>query len=138
MSRENVEVVRRSLEAWNRTDWEQLQAIYAPDVIVVAPPEWPEAEGARGWKEWRLQIERLKESWEVERLDVDEIRALPDGRVFARFVWVAAEGQVVLRPASRSPASPPSRTVRSSGLSSSSTSMRLSQQPDSRSRRYRR
>lgn len=90
MSQENVEVVRRSLDAWNRTDWEQLQAIYAPDVIVVAPREWPEAEGARGWGEWRLQIERLKESWEVERLEVDEIRALPDGRVFARFVWVAS------------------------------------------------
>jgi ketosteroid isomerase-like protein len=90
MSQENVEVIRRSLDAWNRTDWEQLQAIYAPDVIVVAPREWPEAEGARGWGEWRLQIERLKESWEVERLDVDEIRALPDGRVFARFVWVAS------------------------------------------------
>jgi ketosteroid isomerase-like protein len=90
MSEENVEVVRRSLDAWNRTDWEQLQAIYAPDVIVVAPREWPEAEGARGWEEWRLQIERLKESWEVERLEPDEIRALPDGRVFARFVWVAS------------------------------------------------
>jgi ketosteroid isomerase-like protein len=90
MSQENVEVVRRSLDAWNRTDWEQLQAIYAPDVIVVAPREWPEAEGARGWEEWRLQMERLKESWEVERLEPDEIRALPDGRVFARFVWVAS------------------------------------------------
>jgi ketosteroid isomerase-like protein len=90
MSEENVEVVRRSLDAWNRTDWEQLQAIYAPDVIVVAPREWPEAEGASGWEEWRLQIERLKESWEVERLEPDEIRALPDGRVFARFVWVAS------------------------------------------------
>jgi ketosteroid isomerase-like protein len=90
MSQENVEVVRRSLDAWNRTDWEQLQAIYAPDVIVVAPRQWPEAEGARGWEEWRLQMERLKGSWEVERLEADEIRALPDGRVFARFVWVAS------------------------------------------------
>jgi hypothetical protein len=35
-------------------------------------------------------IERLKESWEVERLEVDEIRAVPDGRVFARFRWVAS------------------------------------------------
>jgi len=98
MSQENVEVIRRSLDAWNRTDWEQLQAIYAPDVIVVAPREWPEAEGARGWGEWRLQIERLKESWEVERLEVDEIRALPDGRVFARFAWVASGRASGIRP----------------------------------------
>jgi ketosteroid isomerase-like protein len=90
MSEENLDVVRRSFDAWNRTDWEQLQAIYAPDVIVVAPREWPEPGDARGWEEWRLQIERLKESWEIEWLEVEEIRALPDGRVLARVVWVAS------------------------------------------------
>jgi ketosteroid isomerase-like protein len=90
MSQENVDVVRRSFAAWNRTDWEALQAIYAPDVIVVAPPEWPESEGAHGWEEWRVQIERLKDSWEIEQIEVDEIRALPNGRVFARFSWVAS------------------------------------------------
>jgi ketosteroid isomerase-like protein len=90
MTQENVDVVRRSFDAWNQNDWEQLQAIYAPDVIVIAPREWPEPEGARGWEEWRLQIKRLKESWEVERVEVDEIRALPDGRVFARVVWAAS------------------------------------------------
>jgi ketosteroid isomerase-like protein len=90
MSQENVEVLQRSLDAWNRTNWEGLQAIYAPDVVVIAPREWPEAEGAQGWEEWRVQIERLKESWDVERLETDEIRPLPDGRVFARFRWVAS------------------------------------------------
>jgi len=89
MSEPKVDVVRRAADAWNRTDWEALQAIYAADVVVVAPQQWPEAEGARGWEEWRLQIERLKESWETERVEVDEIRALPDGRVVARFSWIA-------------------------------------------------
>jgi len=85
-----MDVVRRSADAWNRTDWEALQEIYAADVVVVAPREWPESEGAHGWEEWRHQIERLKGSWETERIEVDEIRALPDGRVFARFSWVAS------------------------------------------------
>ena len=90
MSEEEVDLLRRSAEAWNRTDWEALQAIYAADVVVVAPQEWPESEGARGWEEWRLQIERLKGSWENERIEVDEIRALPDGRAFVRFSWLAS------------------------------------------------
>ena len=85
-----MSVVRRSADAWNQTDWEALQAIYAAEVVVVAPREWPEAEGARGWEQWRVQIERLKESWAIERIEVDEIRAVPDGRVFARFSWVAS------------------------------------------------
>ncbi len=85
-----MSVVRRSADAWNRTDWVALQAIYAPEVVVVAPREWPEAEDARGWEEWRVQIERLKESWEIERINVDEVRALSEDRVFARFSWVAS------------------------------------------------
>jgi ketosteroid isomerase-like protein len=89
MSEEKLDVVRRSADAWNRTDWEALQAIHAADVVVIAPREWPEAEGARGWEEWRLQIERLKGSWETERIEVDEVRAVPDGRVFSRFSWLA-------------------------------------------------
>jgi ketosteroid isomerase-like protein len=90
MSEEKVDVVRRSADAWNRTDWEALQAVYAADVVVVAPREWPEGEGAHGWEEWRLQIERLKGSWEIERVEVDEIRALANDRVFGRFSWVAS------------------------------------------------
>ena len=54
MSQENVEIVRRALQAWNRNDWETLMASYAPDVIAVPPPEWPEAESAR-----TLLLERL-------------------------------------------------------------------------------
>ena len=27
---------------------------------------------------------------EIERVEIDEIRALPDGRVFARFSWIAS------------------------------------------------
>jgi ketosteroid isomerase-like protein len=90
VSEENVDLVRRLAEAWNRADWDALQAIYAADVVVVAPREWPENEGAHGWEEWRAQMERLKGSWETERIEVHEIRALPDGRLLGRFSWVAS------------------------------------------------
>jgi hypothetical protein len=129
MSEENVDVVRRSFDAWNQTDWEQLQAIYAPDVIVVAPPEWPEPEGARGWEEWRLQIERLKESWEVEWLEVDEIRPCPMAGYSRVSCGQRVDGQAASGPTSQSPSSPPSGTVKSGGSSTSSTSTRPSKPP---------
>jgi ketosteroid isomerase-like protein len=90
VSQEKLDLVRRLADAWNRTDWDALQGIHVADVVVVAPREWPENEGARGWEEWRAQIERLKGSWEAERIEIDELRALPDGRVFGRFTWVAS------------------------------------------------
>jgi ketosteroid isomerase-like protein len=42
MSRENVEVVRAAIEAWNSGDAEALRGLYDPDIIVRAPTGWPE------------------------------------------------------------------------------------------------
>ena len=42
MSQENVEIVRRGFEAWNAGEMERLAELYDPDVIMRAPPGWPE------------------------------------------------------------------------------------------------
>jgi ketosteroid isomerase-like protein len=62
MSQENVEVLRRSFEAWNRNDSSTLMACHDPDVVVVAPAEWPEAEMAAASDALRQQWEQAKAS----------------------------------------------------------------------------
>ena len=88
MSRENVEVIRRGVEAWNRNDWPPLMAGFASNVIAVPPTEWPEAEVGRGRDALRRQFEWMKSAWEEERIEVDEYRDLGDG-VLVLFRWIA-------------------------------------------------
>ena len=90
MPSENAEILRRAFECWNEDDWECLAACYDPDVVVVAPLGWPEARDSHGWEETRVQFERLKDSWAMERIETDEIRELEDGRLFARFRWIVS------------------------------------------------
>lgn len=88
MSQRNVDVLRRSFEAWNRNDWDALMACHGPDVVVVAPAEWPEAEMAAGRDALRRQWEQAKAAWEEERVEVDELRDLGD-TVLALYRWIA-------------------------------------------------
>jgi uncharacterized protein len=87
MSRQGTELVRRSFEAWNANDWPALEAAYDPDVIADPPEGWPEGEAAHGWEAVRVQFKRLKDAWENERVQVDEIEEVGD-RVLAQFRWV--------------------------------------------------
>ena len=87
MSQENVEIVLRATEAWNRDDWEALMACYDEDAVIVAPKEWPEAGTFSGRRAVRDQFARLKDSWEEERIEQDELLDLGD-RVLALNRWV--------------------------------------------------
>ncbi len=87
MPSENVDLVNRWTDAWNRDDWEMLAALSDPDVTTVAPEQWPESEILEGWEALRQQIERLKDSWEEERIELDEIREAGD-TVVVRSRWV--------------------------------------------------
>ncbi len=87
MSREDMEVVRRSFEAWNANDWRALEAAYDPDVIADPPEGWPEGETAHGWNAVRVQFERLKAAWANERVQVEEVEQVGD-RVLTQFRWV--------------------------------------------------
>jgi ketosteroid isomerase-like protein len=88
MSQENVEVVRRQFDLWSQGDLDAWAQHWDPDVIVVAPEGWPEGDTNRGLEAWRRQAERLRDSWEEARVEIDEIRPSgPDG-VVARIRYV--------------------------------------------------
>ena len=82
MSQENVEVVREGWDAWIRADMPGLFRQFDPNVVWDTSHfhDWPEStyhgiEGVeRFLSEWR-------EVWEGLEVEVEDIRAAPDGRV---------------------------------------------------------
>jgi ketosteroid isomerase-like protein len=79
MSRENVEIVRRALEAWNQRDGDLALSYLATEI------EWEPASPAaversvyRGHDEVSSAAAALWETWEVFRFDETEIRDLGD------------------------------------------------------------
>jgi ketosteroid isomerase-like protein len=87
MSQENVEVFRRVLDAWNRGALGEWKPMYHPDVVAVPPEGWPEGEQTEGFDAWLRQARRLTDSWDEQRIDVEELREADD-RVLAVFRWI--------------------------------------------------
>jgi ketosteroid isomerase-like protein len=83
MSEENVEVVRKAIEAFNRRDVEGVVADVSPDV------EWEDSmfwsgtvrtyRGKEGLREWMNQV---LEPWESLHVELEEITEAPNDRVF--------------------------------------------------------
>src|SRR3954453_23684009 len=78
MSQENVELARQAWDAIQRGDYAFAQALMAPDVVIVQPPEVPDAktyEGhdavRQGWEDWPSQWEDFRTEL-VEVIDVDD------------------------------------------------------------------
>ena len=64
MSRENVEVVRRSAEAFARDDWETISALVDAEVIWEETPSLgPDASTYRGMEELRVAVGSWMEKW---------------------------------------------------------------------------
>jgi ketosteroid isomerase-like protein len=87
MSQDNVEIVEAIGDAWNAGDTEALRELYDPDVIVRAPPGWPEPGPFVGREAVMRQWERNRESW-----DEDTFEAVGDlidagDRVVVRLMW---------------------------------------------------
>jgi ketosteroid isomerase-like protein len=82
VSQENVEVARRSFEAWQNDDYEAWIALQAVDVEYLGAAERRLGQGAyRGhegaselWRIWRDEVEGF---W----IESEEIRDLGDGRI---------------------------------------------------------
>jgi len=82
MSEENVESIRRAVEAFNRGDTDAFVALARPDV------EWEDAvfwsEGSkvfRGREELRDWFAQVKEPWEVLQLALEEVIEAGDDRL---------------------------------------------------------
>jgi ketosteroid isomerase-like protein len=73
MSQENVEVVTRLVEAWNRADVEAILALFHPECEIVFPPEVPEPGPFRGHAELRGWVEGFLAAWESHRAEVVEL-----------------------------------------------------------------
>ena len=69
MSQENVEVVRRTYQAWNRRDFDEAVEWLAPDVEWRMPPNLPDAETWRSSEEVIHGLDVFLESW--DRLEVE-------------------------------------------------------------------
>jgi ketosteroid isomerase-like protein len=85
MSQENVEIVRRFLEAAIRQppDWGTVNALGAAEHVLVELPDFVDradedaGTGAAGWRRWLERMNRAG-NWLVT---LDEFRATPDGDV---------------------------------------------------------
>lgn len=76
MADRREELVRRGWDAWERGDPEAAIALYAPDVVVYAPPEIGNAgtfQGVQGFLEWAAAWYEAWETFEQELLRVELI-----------------------------------------------------------------
>jgi ketosteroid isomerase-like protein len=90
MSQENVEVVRRAIEAFNAGDWEVVRQVCDPDVIIPraverAVQDWPEPAPFVGREAVMRQLERSAEPWDAYKLEPISIIDAGD-RVVARVI----------------------------------------------------
>ena len=87
MSQENVEIVLGQWDAFNSGNLDRWAQAWDPEVVVFAPKGWPEGEVERGLDAWRRQAQRLRDTWDEARVEVDEIQDLRD-QVHARIRYV--------------------------------------------------
>ena len=88
MAESNAEVVRRSVEGWNSSDWGLVESLCWPDVEGIAPKQWPEAEDSVGWPAFRRQMERLKDSWVEDRVELESVQEIAEDVVLVHCRWI--------------------------------------------------
>ena len=132
MSRQNVEKLRRGLEAYQAADWTAFREFYDPDVVMHHLEGWPEPGPSVGREAVMLEIQQLRDSLEVQTVEITDIVESGD-RVAARYRWCGR---------GRGPETEmeftfvfTSETERSSPSSISGTTPRPSRPRSSRSRR---
>ena len=84
---QDVDVIRRAFQTWNDQALEEWKAVYHDDVVIVPPAGWPEGETTADLDSWLTQAMRLTDSWEEQRIEVDELREA-GGHVLSVFRWV--------------------------------------------------
>jgi hypothetical protein len=87
MSQEDLDVMRRWAETWNRTDLDAFADTFDDDAELITDPSWMEAGPFKGRASIRAWFEGLKESWD-ER-DAVVLRELFEvgEHVIARIDW---------------------------------------------------
>ena len=88
MSEENVEVVRKLIDAFNRGDLDAWAGFLSPEVAWGSLPLVGFRDVYRGRAEAREWIEQLVEDFEEAHLEIEEITALSDDRVFFAYTQI--------------------------------------------------
>jgi ketosteroid isomerase-like protein len=84
---QKMELVRRSIDAWNASDWEKgLGSIWDPAGEIVAPEGWPEAGTFEGWPALVDQWRRIKDSWTEDHVELRSVRQVGN-RLLAEVLW---------------------------------------------------
>jgi ketosteroid isomerase-like protein len=101
VSREDLDVVRRGIEAYNRSDVDELVALSDPEVRMVPVKSLLEGDAYRGHEGVRRFIAEMDEDWSEREVLIDELRDLGDRiLVLGRFRAVGrASGTQVDQPA---------------------------------------
>ncbi len=91
MSQENVEIVRRVVDAANRRDADAFVATVSPDVEWEDTVFWTEGartfQGRAGVRDWFNEV--VIEPWESVRVEADEVTDVSDGCFVAGFGFTA-------------------------------------------------
>ncbi len=88
MSRENVELVRRMIAAYNAGALDAMVSFYAPNVVAIPDASrFPEAGVLHGPDEWRAFLKEISMAWVTPHYGTSDLFALDDGRVLHRGDW---------------------------------------------------
>jgi ketosteroid isomerase-like protein len=89
MSRENVEIVRGTIDAWNAGDMDALGDVYDPNIVVRYADGWPEGSNPNFGREAVVrQWEQQREPFDRDTLEEIGVIDLGD-RVVMRQMWRA-------------------------------------------------
>lgn len=73
MSRDNVEIVRRAFEAWNRGDPESAIELLDPDIEWRLPPNFPDADAWHGRDAVVQGLTAVAGSWDEFQVEIHEL-----------------------------------------------------------------
>ena len=87
MSGDNVQVFRRSIDAWNLGDLDTSFSYFDANAVVITDPSWMEPGPFEGRDAIRAWYEGLREAWEGQEIVFTDICEVGDTLVVARVDW---------------------------------------------------
>ena len=87
MSQENVEIVRKSIEAWNAGDMDAFRELYDPEIIMRPPERWPEPGPFVGREAVMREWHQTRETWDTDTVEPISDFSDDGDRVVVRTVW---------------------------------------------------
>jgi ketosteroid isomerase-like protein len=90
VSEQNVEVVRRSFEAYNAGDFDSWGEFLAPNAILLPLEGWPEPGPFAGREAVVRQVLQQRDAWDAEAVELISNFIDAADRVVVRLIWHGA------------------------------------------------